>query len=262
MSNSAVKTRAELERMKLKDVISYADELGKLLVELRTELLDKEVGLVPQLQGQLAVSQQINQYLLKQLGSVERTANSNSQYARKETLEIHGIPESFGEGKQLEDNVLALVNGLFTHTAEGDNPYVTANDEAVEVAAPSVSIDDFHAIHRLKKKDRVIIKFTNRRKAHVVLRQKKKLMDKTFLLKHDIRGKVYLNESMCPAYRYLFFVCKKLKYANHIHRFSFFNGNLRVTKVENGTSELVSHLADLQKITDLSKEDIEQITQN
>ena len=187
------------------------------------------MGLVPQLQGQLAVSQQKKQYLLKQLGSVERTANSNSQYARKETLEIHGIPESFGEGKQLEDNVLALVNGLFTHTAEGENPDAIEIDEAVEVeAAPSVtvSIDDFHAIHRLKKKDRVIMKFTNRRKAHVVLRQKKKLKDKTFLLKHDIRGNVYLNESMCPAYRYLFFVCKKLKYANHIHRFSFFNGNL------------------------------------
>ena len=172
MSTTAVKTRAELERMKLKDVISYADELGNLLVALRKELLDPDEGIVCQLKNQLAVSQQINQYLLKQLGNVERTANSNSQYARKETIEIHGVPESFGEGKHLEDNVLSLLNGLFMQDDEhGDD-----NNDAVTVETPafeSITVNDIHALHRLKKKDRVIVKFISRRKTHKVLRKKK-----------------------------------------------------------------------------------------
>ena len=99
--NSAVKTRAELEKMKLKEVVNYADELGKLFVDLREELFDPVLGAVSKLRDQLAISHKVNEYLLKQLGSVEHTANSNTQYARKETLEIHGVPKSFGMEKLL-----------------------------------------------------------------------------------------------------------------------------------------------------------------
>ena len=222
MVNSAVKTRAELERMKLKDVINYADELRQLLVALRKELLDPVDGIVPQLKNQFAVSQQINQYLLKQVGKVERTANSNAQYARKETLEIHGVPEFFGEGQQLEDNVLSLINGLLTHKepdlpANGDDADRDSVNDEVTVATPAVTANDIHALHRLKKKDRVIVKFISRRKAHEILRKKENLKDRSFLEKHDISGKVFINESMCPAFRHLFWVCKQLKKANKIH---------------------------------------------
>lgn len=56
-----------------------------------------------------------------------------------------------------------------------------------------ISSSDIQACHRLKKRDTVIIKFTNRKDVHEILVNKKKLKSK---------GKrVFINESLCPKYR-------------------------------------------------------------
>ena len=101
----AVKNRADLDKLSKPKLVDYAVELGSTLSDLRHALLDPNTGLVPilqrqaaQLESQLAISQSVNKTLLSHLGRVEKTANENSQYARRETLEIHGIPESFGDG--------------------------------------------------------------------------------------------------------------------------------------------------------------------
>ena len=140
-------------------------------------------------------------------------------------------------------------------SASLDMAYVAAEND------PYVTSIDLHALHRMKKKDRVIIKFTNRRKAHEVLRNKSKLKDKKLLEKHSIQGKLFLNESMCPAFKYLYYVCKKLKSEGHLHYYYFFNGNLKVMKMAEGSLEFVSHISDLIKITGLSKDQIDAITQ-
>ena len=69
------------------------------------KLFDEENGIVPKLQEQLEFSQKANERLLKQLCSVERTALRNAQYARRESLEFHGVPKSYDdnlEGKVID----------------------------------------------------------------------------------------------------------------------------------------------------------------
>ena len=134
---------------------------------------------------------------------MEKTANENSQYARRETLEIHGIPESFGDGSTLEKKVINLLNNVIGSSSddstggfeESDVPLVPGNQHYAEVAARpyKLKLGDFHAIHRLYRKDRVIIKFTNRRVAKMVVGKKNELKKRQIKAKNDISSSVYLD---------------------------------------------------------------------
>ena len=273
----AVKNRADLDKLSKPKLIDYAVELGSTLSELRHALLDPTTGLVPilqrqaaQLESQLAVSQSVNKTLLSHLGRVEKTANENSQYARRETLEIHGIPESFGNGSTLEKKVIDLLNDVVGSSSddstggieESDVPLVPGNQSYAEASANpyKLKLGDFHAIHRLYRKDRVIIKFTNRRIAKMVAGKKNELKKRQIKAKNGITNSVYLNESMCPAIKKLFYQCKLLKAAGKIALYSFSNGTLRVKKYEDDVRKFsVAHISDLAKVTGMTQEEIEKI---
>ena len=116
---AAVKSKSALSSMNKNLLINYAVELGSTLTDLHSALLHPQSGLVPTLQrqnevlhSQLQVTQKINESLLEHLWKVERTATENAQYARRETLELHGIPESFGNGQTLENKVIGLLKDL------------------------------------------------------------------------------------------------------------------------------------------------------
>ena len=193
-----ITTKTELNIMNKIDHVQYASSPGDTFVTLKDKLLNPETGIVPTLQrqvemlsSQLQVSQKINQELIKQMGFVERTSIENAQYARRESLELHGIPDSFGNGETLETNAIKLINDMF---AGGDGEAEATNEAGSEPATaseaasgtdgtyaaavksfPKLTKNDFHVIHRLYKKDRVIMKFTNRRIAHAVLVKKNEL---------------------------------------------------------------------------------------
>ena len=141
------------------NLIMYAKEVSNSFRDLKNYLLDPETGVITKLQQQLEISQAINKSLLRQLSLVKKNSISNSQYARKETLELHGVPESFDEGDGLEKKVISLINEI----------------------APNADViaSDIQAIHRMRKKDRVIIKFISRKKKHSVLLRRAKLKEST-----------------------------------------------------------------------------------
>ena len=258
-SGPVIKSVQELNNLKKPDVIKYAVNLGATLAELNKQLLDPVVGLVPrlraqidQLDEQLKLSQHINLTLVKQLGKCERVGTENAQYARRETVEFHGIDSSLGEGDTLENNIINLVNGLVTPETD---------DDSSSSNVPFTSMD-FHAIHRLYKKDRVIVKFTNRKSAREVLSKKLKLKEQTFKDKHKLTGKVFLNESMCPAIKHLFYACKQLKAANKLSYYSFYGGSLRVKLTEQGEKKTIFHKDDLAALLMISIEEIDTIVNN
>ena len=232
-----VKNASEIESMTRINLITYAKDLGNSFIELKKYLLDPDTGIITKLQQQLELSQAINKSLLRQLSAVERQSIMNSQYARKETLELHGVPASFDDNAGLETNVIALLNEI----------------------APAAKVEaiDVQAIHRLNKRDRVIIKFISRKKKHDVLTRRAKLKEQTIKSKHRIEGNIFLNESMCPQIKRLHYLCKKLKQISKIHYYTFFNGNLRVQVVAEGEKKFVSHITDLEKLTGLPREEIE-----
>ena len=269
-------SKTKLNSMKKDDVVQYAADLGSTL----NKLLNPETGLVPALQrqvevlqSQLKVSQQINQELIKQLGIVERTSIENAQYARRESLELHGIPESFGYGETLETNVIKFVNDILAGgdadtqdneagTVPPGSESASDTDASYAAAVKSsllLSKGDFHVIHRLHRKDHVIMKFTNRRIAHAVLAKKNELKKSGLRKKHRINNAVYLNESMCHQIKHLFFLCRKLKVAGKIAYYSFFNGTLKIKITEDGPKKTIAHINDITRATNLTRAEIEKI---
>jgi len=238
-----LKSDAEIGKLSAADARLYAKELTLNFQTLLQDLFKPETGIIAQLQKQLADSQRINESLVRQLTTVERASISNAQYARRETLEFHGVPEAFDEGAGLESKVIALMNEI----------------------APDAHIvpDDVQAIHRLKKRQHVIVKFVSRRKKQEVITKRAKLREPQIRKKFGIiqndhdRNMIYLNESMCFPVKRLFYLCKLLKKKGNISYYTFFNGNLKVQKEEGGEKVIVGHILDLVKLTGLSRNDIE-----
>ena len=120
---------------------------------------------------------------------LERQLYAQQQYSRRETLEFVGIPESVAD-KNVEAKVIELCGA----------------------ASVTVSERSFHAVHRLKNRNIVIAKFLHRKDAIQVLRNKKKLRDTDAATKKrlNVRGKVFVNESLCTPFRRLFGICNGL----------------------------------------------------
>ena len=197
------KTRQQLEKMNKQQVIDYALEISKQFQSINEKL----------------------DLLMVKLSNVEKQANRNSQYSRRETLEIHGIPESISDN-DLEKTVI----GIFNNIKEADEPAIVASN--------------IHACHRMEKKDRVIIKFLHRKDARRVSNNRRKLKDAN-LEKFGIRGNIFLNESMCDTYKRLHYSCKLLWKAKLINSFWLYNGNLNVKLSIEGERFSICHSDDL-----------------
>ena len=236
----ALRTDAEINKLRLEDVRTYAKNITKTFQSFYQHLFDPVNGVIPKLQSQLAVSQRVNETLMSQLHTVERDTISNSQYARRESLELHGVPESFDNGPGLEANVISLINDI----------------------APDADItpDDLQAVHRLKTKRNVIVKFASRKKKHAVITKRKNLKDdESIKRRHNIQGQIYLNESMCYQVNRLHYFCRQLKKRGKLVYYTFFNGSLRVKTETEGTSTVIGHINDLVKLTGMTRNDIENL---
>ena len=164
-----------------------------------------------QLESTLAITKSVNDQLVKRVESLERQTNANAQYSRRECLEIFGIPESVSND-DLEDKVCAILSEIDVN----------------------VSPDRIEACHRLKNK-RTIIKFSNRKDCINVLSNRKKLknIDKD-KLGFSEENKIYVNESLCPEYRFLFWKCRLLAGCNRIYSYWTYNGTIKITLSDGG----------------------------
>ena len=106
-----------------------------------------------------------------------------------------------------------------------------------------VKIDewDVQACHCLKQKDRTIVKFVNRKDCLKILRVKKELksLDPTYL-NFPENTKIFINESLCPYYRFIWNKCKKLRAIQKIHQFYMISGLICVKLEETGPSKIIS----------------------
>ena len=90
-SNGKHESRNELveELVRLSDVSSKLSELTEKL----NDFVSKHDKVYPELQ----ISRNCNNHLLQRIRQVELNAVTNSQYHRRETLEISPVPESLGD---------------------------------------------------------------------------------------------------------------------------------------------------------------------
>ena len=187
-----------------------------------------------QLESTLAVSKKVNDELLKRIESLERQTNSNSQYSRRECLEISGIPKNVSD-ESLEGKVCEILCDI----------------------GVGISGDRIEACHRLKN-DRTIVKLANRKDCINTLKNRKNLQKADMTkLGFNEDDRIYINESLCPEYRFLFWKCRLLAGVNKIHSYWTFNGAIKIKLSEDGRIYAITHVKDLEKLfpnTNFSKE--------
>ncbi|XP_066930321.1 putative leucine-rich repeat-containing protein DDB_G0290503 [Clytia hemisphaerica] len=242
-----VTTSGDCERLNKDDLIKLANELDKenndknkeiasLHIELELQKNENQ-GLREELndiRGQLNEIKNMIQTQKKQdfdarLVEVERRLYSQEQYSRRECIELHGFEAV--ENENVEDAAIAVLNA----TADGGKVYKKS---------------DFHAIHKLKDNNVVIMKSVNRRTVLNALRSRKKLKDLTDGQKNSLREKkvghkIYINESLCPYYRGLFGKCNALFKKKLVKSFYTINGTIRIID-SNDNKLVIGHIHDLE----------------
>ena len=191
------------------------------LLEDRDKVLENLLERVNALEQKLASS---NPTFADSVINLERQLYAQQQYTRRECVEIVGIPVTITDN-EIENHVIKI----FKH------------------AGVEVTSRNFQAVHRINKKGTVIAKLVNRKDAINILWNKKKLRDGGDVVHNKFGvGRLYINESLCPAYRRLFGICnnlykEKLASANYT-----VNGKLFI--VTGDDKHEIKHLQDLIKI--------------
>ena len=115
----------------------------------------------------------------------------------------------------------------------------------------NVTHDNVEACHRLKSDmapKKVIIKLSRRKDVHRIIKNKSKLKQiNTSSINLPAHCKLYINESLCKYYKYLWWKCKLLQSRDCIDSFWVTNGSIRI-KLVDGNVKPIGHYEDLQAL--------------
>ena len=232
-ANFEILDSSAINRLNKEELKVYTLNLSKHFSVIRDAIFAED-GIFGKLTSQLTISANVNSLLLKKLESVERTAQANAQYSRKETFEVHGIPTEVPD-EDVEKAVLGIVN------------------ELKDSETPEYIAEEIHSCHRLQNPKKVICKMVSRKRMREIIQSRKKLKNTTLKC---MQGSIYISESMSPAFSLIDFYSRQLKKKNYIYSCWFFNGSYTVVKVDGGRKHRISHLADLEEVLGMSEADI------
>ena len=213
-------------KKQLFDMFLEKEFMSKSISDLTSEI-QKLTGVVARLESEVSILRRVNDELQKQLISTERQCWANAQYSRRECIEVAGIPSSVSDDN-LENKVLKFFHKL----------------------GVSINPNNIEACHRIKKdSDRTVVKFNKRKEFQQVMRVKKDLKNMTFTdIDLSVGTTLYLNESLCSYYRWLWSNFKKLRNANIIDSFFTVHGTVKVKVSEGDKPRTITHLEDLKNI--------------
>ena len=226
--------------MKKDEVISYCIQLqdsihGRLEKALQdTERANANIELLTARVDILESEREVSKHVTKAL---TRQIHQNSQYLRKESLEIHGVEDEAGEGDELEINICKLLS----------------------MSGEKVVPDDLQACHRLANKKQVICKLKCRKQKFAIMKRRMNIQDSSRnkdknieKQKQDARkklsfGRVWINESLAPHFKSMQWKCRMLQKHEHIHSYWFFNGHLQIKLSEASTRQEIIDDDDLEE---------------
>ena len=158
--------------------------------------------------------------LQKGVTEIEKSQAKVEQYSRRNNVEISGIPHEILNN--LEDKVIDI-----------------CKDAGIEIGHM-----DIEGCHRLPLSrnnaggtKRVIVKFVNRKHSEDVLRLKKIISS---------RSKVFISNSLCPYYRYLWGKCKELQRRGIFSQVFCLGAVVTIKVSENGPLVKIYHENDLK----------------
>ena len=158
-----VLTRSQYENMSKEELIQELTDINSSFVnDINTKLSNLEekfnefVSKYDKVNSELQRCKKINSHLLTRVVQLERNAVASSQYSRRETIELNPVPADITEDA-LEENVC----------------------KALSLTAVNVVPIDLHACHRMKRSDRVIVKFKCHKQKNSVMYKRKNLGNKS-----------------------------------------------------------------------------------
>ena len=116
-----------------------------------------------------------------------RNAVTNSQYSRREATELNPVPEEINEDV-LEDIIC----------------------RALSLTGVNVIPEDLQSCHRMKRSDRVIVKFKCRKQKQSLMYKRKNLGTKSQELTNlKFSGRLFVSESMSHENQQLAYECRQ-----------------------------------------------------
>ena len=211
----------------VEQVLQYQSKFDSFMSDIKSDF-ESLKNRFTKLESELYLSRNTSSKLREKVTELERKCAANEQYSRRECLELSGIPDSVKDS-DLEDTVLKI----FKETGV------------------DVSHENVEAVHRLKSNGspkKTIIKLSRRKDAHRVMKNKQKLKNiDSSALGLPSGCRIYINESLCKYYKYLWWKCKLLLSRKCIDSFWVTNGSIRIKLVE-GDVKPIGHYADLEEL--------------
>ena len=181
----------------------------QLLLEERITYLERSIA---SMQNETYYYKTENNGLKDKLEKIEKEVYQFEQYNRRESVEISGLPEEIPQHK-LENIVIDILRRIGVWGLQ-----------SYEVVA----------CHKLKRKNqnertsRVIIRFTNRKRAFQCLMNRKYLKDTIFEFNN-----LYIHDSLCQPYREIYDECLDQKRNGVIQKVWTYNGIIHLKKTGN-----------------------------
>ena len=219
--------------MNKKDLVREIEKIkGKFIVDNNIKNLCHQVSRLSEnlaklmesnekLSSQFIVVKKVNTLLEKRVTELQKSQAKAEQYSRRNNVEISGIRHEI-PNNNLEDKVIDI-----------------CMDADIEIG--HMNIEGCHQLPLSRNSaggtQRVIVKFVNRKHSEDMLRLQKII---------NSRSKVFIFNSLCPYYRYLWGKCKELK-RRGIFNQVFCLGAIATIKVsDNGPLVKVCHENDLK----------------
>ena len=170
-----------------------------------------------------------NSHLLTRIIQLGLNAVTNSQWKRRETIELNPVPAEIHEDV-LDDSIC----------------------KALSLTGVNVVLEDLQACHRMKRSDRVIVKFKCRKQKQSLIYKRKNLGTKSQELTNlKFSGRLFVSESMSHENQQLAYKCRQLKSARKIHSTWFFNNVINIKLTEHGRIHKIFHVTDIENLLEI-----------
>ena len=152
---------------------SFVNDINAKLTDL-SERFNNFTSKYDKVYSELQQCKSFNSDLLTKIIQLEHNAVTNSQYSRRETIELNPVPA------EIHEDVL-----------------VKSICKALPLTGVNVVPDDLHTCHRMKRSDRVIVKFKCCKQKQSLIYKGKNLGTKSQELTNlKFSGRLFVSESM------------------------------------------------------------------
>ena len=231
-----VLTRSQYEDMSKKELIqeltninsSFVNDINAKVTDL-SEKFNEFTSKYGKVYSELQQCKSFNSHLITRIIQLERNAVTNSQYSRRETIELNPLPAEIHED---------VLEEIFC--------------KALSLTGVNVVPEDLHACDRMKGSDRVIVKFKCCKQKQSLISKRKNLGTKSQELTNlKFSGRLFVSESMSNGNQQLAYKCRQLKSARKIHSTWFFNNAVNIKLTEHGRIHKTFHVIDIENLLEV-----------